>query len=112
MLAGISAVFGLELDRAQMESIVKEVAGGGGVEQAGRAAAKQLAKYVPGVNFVNTAVAAAVTGALGEAYIRLCSEMLRRQAAGKPMPNADTLGYLMSAYKGLLNRPGPEPQPA
>jgi hypothetical protein len=61
---------------------------------------------------VNTAVAAAVTGALGEAYIRLCSEMLRRQAAGKPMPNADTLGYLMSAYKGLLNRPGPEPQPA
>jgi hypothetical protein len=38
--------------------------------------------------------------------------MLRRQAAGKPMPNADTLGYLMSAYKGLLNRPGPEPQPA
>ena len=57
------------------------------MEKAGKRLVKEVAKHVPGGNVVNATVAAALTGALGEAYIRVCSEMLRRKAAGKPMPD-------------------------
>ena len=60
---------------------------------------------MPGGNVVNATVAAALTGALGEAYIRLCTQMLRRQAGGRPMPDGEILEYLTDAYETLLRKP-------
>src|SRR3954469_20981646 len=106
MLAGISAIFGIELSSDQVKSLVKSVIGQGGMEKVGKKLVKELAKHVPGGNVVNATVAAALTGALGEAYVRLCAEMLRRQAAGKPMPDAEMIAYFIDAYEALLRRPG------
>lgn len=106
MLAGISAIFGIELSNDQVMRLVKGVIGQGGIEKVGKRLVKELAKHVPGGNVVNATVAAALTGALGEAYVRLCAEMLRRQAAGKPMPDAEMLAYFIDAYEALLRRPG------
>ena len=86
MLAGITAIFGIELTNAQVMSLLTSVIGKGAMEKVGKRLVKEVAKHVPGGNVVNATVAAALTGALGEAYIRVCSEMLRRKAAGKPMP--------------------------
>jgi uncharacterized protein (DUF697 family)/GTP-binding protein EngB required for normal cell division len=105
MLAGISAIFGIELSSDQVKSLVKSVIGQGGMEKVGKKLVKELAKHVPGGNVVNATVAAALTGALGEAYIRLSTEMLRRQAAGKPMPDAEMLRFFMDTYETLLRRP-------
>src|SRR3954469_5352102 len=106
MLAGISAIFGIELSSDQVKSLVKSVIGQGGMEKVGKKLVKELAKHVPGGNVVNATVAAALTGALGEAFVRLCAETLRRQAAGKPMPDGEMLTYFMDAYEALLRRPG------
>jgi hypothetical protein len=57
------------------------------------------------VSFINAAVAAALTAALGEAYTQLCSEMLRRQAAGRPMPEAEMLPFLLDAYQKAFKKP-------
>ena len=59
---------------------------------------------------INAAVAGALTGALGEAYIRLCSEILRRRTQDKPMPDPEMVDFLMEVYNRLLrraSRPGP-----
>ena len=91
MLAGITAIFGIELTNAQVMSLLTRRHRKGAMEKAGKRLVKEVAKHVPGGNVVNATVAAALTGALGEAYIRVCSEMLRRKAAGKPMPEAEML---------------------
>ena len=84
MLAGITAIFGLELSNDQTRGPAQG-RGRPGQHGAGGQAARQGAErqHVPGGNVINAAVAGALTGALGEAYVRLCAEMLRRQAAGQ-----------------------------
>jgi uncharacterized protein (DUF697 family) len=105
MLAGITAIFGLELSNDQIMKLIKSVIGQGGIEKVGKRLVRELAKHVPGGNVVNATVAAALTGALGEAYIRLCGEMLRRQAAGKPMPDTEMLEFFVDAYQSILKKP-------
>ena len=105
MLAGITAIFGVELTNAQVMSLLTSVIGKGAMEKVGKRLVKEVAKHVPGGNVVNATVAAALTGALGEAYIRVCSEMLRRKAAGKPMPEAEMLHAFVDAYESILRKP-------
>ena len=105
MLAGITAIFGVELTNAQAMSLLTGVIGKGAMENVGKRLVKEVAKHVPGGNVVNATVAAALTGALGEAYIRVCSEMLRRKAAGKPMPEAEMLTHFVDAYESILRKP-------
>lgn len=105
MLAGVTAVFGIDLSNDQVLGIVKGTIGQGGMEKAGKKLVKEVGKHLPGGNVVNATVAAALTGALGEAYIRLCAELLRREAAGKPMPNAEMVSFFLEIYNGILRKP-------
>jgi uncharacterized protein (DUF697 family)/GTPase SAR1 family protein len=99
MLGGITAVFGIEMSAQTTTRLVVGLVGEGGVSQVGRQMAAGLLKVIPGVSVVNAGVASALTAALGEAYIQLCSEMLRRQGAGRPMPDAEMLAFLLDAYE-------------
>jgi hypothetical protein len=65
---------------------------------------KELSSRMPGANVINAAVAGALTGALGEAYVRLCAEMLRRRAAGRPMPDPEMIDFLMDMHGSLLRK--------
>ena len=105
MLGSITAIFGLDMTNEGAVSLIRGLVGGGGVAVAGRQIAASLLKVIPGINLINAAVAASLTGALGEAYIQLCSEMLRRQAVGKPMPEAEMLPFLLDAYQKAFNKP-------
>lgn len=105
MLGSITAVFGIDMNNEGAVNLIRGLVGGGGVAVAGRQIAASLLKVIPGVNLINATVAAALTVALGEAYIQLCSEMLRRQAAGKPMPEAEMLPFLLDAYQRAFKKP-------
>lgn len=105
MLAGITAVFGIEMGQDRAVNLIRGLVGGGGITAAGRQLATTLLKMFPGTALINAAVATAITLALGEAYIQLCSEMLRRQAAGRPMPEADMLPFLLGAYQKAYKQP-------
>lgn len=105
MLAGITAVFGIDMTNEGAGNLIRGLVGSGGMTLAGRQLAMTLLKVIPGVNLINAGVATALTAALGEAYIQLCSEMLRRQAAGKPMPEAEMLPFLLDAYQKAFKKP-------
>jgi uncharacterized protein (DUF697 family)/predicted GTPase len=105
MLASISAIFGIDMGSDRAVNLIRGLVGQGGVAVVGRQIAANLLKVIPGVSVINASVAAALTAALGEAYIQLCSEMLRRQAAGKPMPEPDMLPFLLDAYQTAFKRP-------
>ena len=105
MLASITAVFGLEMSNDRAVSLIRGLLGQGGVAVVGRQVAANLLKVIPGVSVINATVAAALTAALGEAYIQLCSEIVRRQAANKPMAEADMLPFLLDAYQRAFRKP-------
>jgi uncharacterized protein (DUF697 family)/GTP-binding protein EngB required for normal cell division len=109
MLASITSIFGIELSNDQALGLLKGAVGQGGMEKAGKKLVKELAKHLPGGNVVNATVAAALTGALGEAYVRLCAEMLRREATGEPMPNAEMVTFFLDMYNSLLRRSSGKP---
>jgi uncharacterized protein (DUF697 family)/GTP-binding protein EngB required for normal cell division len=104
MLAGVTAVFGIEMSTQTTTRLVVGLVGEGGVSQVGRQMATGLLKVIPGVSVVSAGVASALTAALGEAYIQLCREMLRRQGAGLPMPDAEMLSFLLNAYEKTFQR--------
>ena len=104
MLGGITAVFGIDMSVQTTTRLVVGLVGEGGVTQVGRQMAAGLLKVIPGVSVVNAGVASALTAALGEAHIQLCSEMLRRQGYGRPMPDAEMLAFLLDAYEKTFRR--------
>lgn len=105
MLASINAIFGIDMGSDRAVNLIRGLVGQGGVTVVGRQIAANLLKVIPGVSVINASVAAALTAALGEAYIQLCGEMLRRQAAGKPMPDTDMLPFLLDAYQKAFKKP-------
>jgi len=107
MLARISVVFGIDLSRDSMGKLITGLVGGGGPTLVGRQLAQTLLKYVPAGAAINATVAGAITAALGEAYIQLCTELLRRQAEGRPMPEVEMLPYLLDAYRAVFQSKNP-----
>ena len=105
MLASINAIFGIDMGSDRAVNLIRGLVGQGGVTVVGRQIAANLLKVIPGVSVINASVAGALTAALGEAYIQLCSEMLRRQAAGTPMPEPDMLPFLLDAYQNAFKKP-------
>jgi uncharacterized protein (DUF697 family)/GTP-binding protein EngB required for normal cell division len=104
MLASINAIFGMDMGSDRTVSLIRGLVGQGGVTVVGRQIAANLLRVIPGVSVINASVAAALTAALGEAYIQLCSEMLRRQAAGRPMAEAELLPFLLDAYQKIFRK--------
>ena len=83
MLAGITAFFGLPIEKAALTSIVTATIGTAGTTVLGKTVVSNLIKMIPGAGtIVGAAIsgttAAVLTGALGEAYIAI----LTRVASG------------------------------
>ena len=105
MLARITVATGVEFDEATRNFLIRGVLGGTAIAQIGRQAASMLLKAVPGLgSVINASVAAAMTAALGEAYIALCIEYVHRQRSGKPMPETEMLEMLMNEFKRSYRR--------
>ena len=74
MMAGITAVFGIPVDKAALAAILSATIGTGGLTLLGKTIVTNLIKLIPGAGSVvggaiSAATAAALTSALGEAYI-------------------------------------------
>jgi uncharacterized protein (DUF697 family) len=107
MLARITVAMGADLDGDTRAKLVRGVLGSGAVVGVGRQASSMLLKMVPGIGpAINAGVAAAITGALGEAYIALCSEQIRRSREGRPMPSTEMLDMLAAEFKRIYRRGG------
>lgn len=92
MLASISAVFGLDVTRAFLSTLVASAAGGGGATLLGRTLVVQALKLIPGAGTtigaaIGAGTASALTAALGELYVQVLAELFAR-GGGKP-PTAD-----------------------
>lgn len=91
MLAGITSAYGMELTRGFLTTIVASAAGAGGATYAGRVVFANLLRLFPGAGTIAGGViaastAAAMTTALGEAYIATLSTVFSRSPADQIDP--------------------------
>lgn len=82
MLAGITAVFGIPVEKATLLSLLSATVGTTGTTVLGRSIVGGLMKLIPGVGSVaggaiSGATAAALTAALGEAYIIILTRVMK-----------------------------------
>lgn len=104
MIAGITSVFGMELSKGTLATIVSSSIGVTGAAFAGRAIISNLLKLVPGAGSIaggaiSAATASALTVALGEAYISVLTTILTDD------PNANPDGALLARkLKELLTK--------
>ena len=76
MIAGISAIYGIDMDKSAFISVISATLGISGTTVLGKAAVASLLKLIPGVGsvvggLISGTAAAALTAALGEAYIAI-----------------------------------------
>jgi uncharacterized protein (DUF697 family)/predicted GTPase len=107
MLAGITAVFGIPLDRGFLTTLVGSALGGGGASLAGRAILGGLLKLLPGVGSlaggaIAAATAASLTTVVGEAYIRTLVMLFERTGGTTPSEReiAEAFGVELDRRKG------------
>ena len=91
MLAGISATFGLSVDKSFLTTIIGSVIAGVGGTLAGRAIVASLLKMIPGAGSVAGGVIAGATAVLltttiGEAYIRVLVMLFTQNNGEQPTP--------------------------
>jgi uncharacterized protein (DUF697 family)/GTP-binding protein EngB required for normal cell division len=91
MLVGVSAAFGLALDKQQIMQLITTTLGSLAASLAGRWAVGSVLKFIPGPGTVigsalNAAVAGALTRTMGRTYIRFLYEFLEKNGR---VPDAD-----------------------
>jgi uncharacterized protein (DUF697 family)/GTP-binding protein EngB required for normal cell division len=92
MLAGITAVFGFELKKAFLSTLVSSTITAGGATLLGKTIVSNLLKMFPGVGSIAggaiaASTASALTIAFGEAYISTLAYMLKDKDMSEVNPN-------------------------
>ena len=79
LMAKIAAIFGLGVKKGTLGTMAGAAFAGGGVTNAGRYIVTNLLKFVPGANVaagtIRAGVASALTYAVGEAWIAVCTQL-------------------------------------
>ncbi|CAB3824809.1 YcjF family protein [Achromobacter mucicolens] len=103
MVAGITSVFGLELSKGTLSTLVTSAIGVGGATFVGRTIVVNVLKFFPGVGTIaggaiSAATASAITIGLGEAYIAVLAEIFSEDADAIP-----TAANLADRLKDKMN---------
>lgn len=109
MLAGITAIFGISIQKNLLKTIVMSLAGTAGTTFAGRTIVSNMLKMIPGVGTVvggtiSGGTAALLTTALGEAYIVIMKMIASGELSEKDLGTAKVQEQLQSLFKERLHR--------
>lgn len=104
MLAGITAIFGITVSQNLLKSIVTSLAGTAGATFVGKTIAANLLKLIPGVGTalggtISGATAAALTTALGEAYIAVMKMIVNGEINEQDLGTKEVQNKLQEIYK-------------
>lgn len=109
MIAHLTALFGLPVERSLMAAMLTAVGGSGGATMLGRTIVAQLAKLIPGLGtvtggMINGTTAALLTASLGFAYNQVMSQVARRMYAREQVSQQEMIDLMRDAYQVELSR--------
>ncbi|MGX7106195.1 YcjF family protein [Hutsoniella sourekii] len=91
LLAHITSIFGLSLDKSQIVSLIAGIGGTGGVTLLGKYIASSALKWIPGLGtvtggLISGATASALTLALAYSYIEVLKQIAIAEDQGRDLP--------------------------
>jgi uncharacterized protein (DUF697 family)/GTPase SAR1 family protein len=108
MIARLTAIFGLDLDKTSLTAIVTAIGGSGGATALGKSIVANLLKFVPGGNVVGGVIsgstAAILTSALGYAYVEVMSKILFNMYNGDNVDVNEIIKMMKRAYEEQLKK--------
>lgn len=113
MLAHITAIFGLSLDKTRLTSIVAAVGGTGGATFLGRYIVSNVLKLIPGAGtilggLISGSTASILTTALVFSYIETLAIMTKNEKEGKSMSVFELEELMKKLYKEHLSNKNDE----
>ena len=107
MLGGITAVFGIPLEKATITAIVSATIGTAGTTVLGKTIVANLVKFIPGAGSVVGGVisgttAAALTAALGEAYIAIMIMLCKGELSVSDLSSEKGQNMMTQIFKQQL----------
>lgn len=109
MLAHITAIFGLSLDKAQVVSLIAGLGGTGGATFLGKYIVSSATKLIPGIGTIASgtisgATAGALTVALAYSYIEVLKQILIAEASGRDMPLKELQKLMNGNFEAQLTQ--------
>lgn len=107
MIAGVTAVYGVNVKKSVMTSIVTSLLGTTTLTIAGKTIVSNLLKFIPGVGtvvggMISGGTAGALTGALGRTYMVIMEKMLKGEITEKELENKETYRQFTDMFKENL----------
>lgn len=107
MLAHVTAIFGLPVEKAVLTAIISSVAGVSGTTLGGKTLVSNLLKFIPGAGTVaggviSASVASMMTIALGLAYISVLKYIVEEENKGNEVSTETIKEKMKEAYKKEL----------
>ena len=107
MVASITAIFGMNINKSIITSFVSSTLGTGGATIAGRTIASNLLKLVPGAGTIaggtiSGATAGLITTAFGEAYILLMEALYKGELKSSELTTKAGKEKMISLFKNRL----------
>ena len=104
MIASITAIFGLDVNKSLITAFVSSALGAGGATIAGKTIASNLLKLVPGAGIViggtiSGTTAGVITIALGEAYILLMEAIYKGELKSSELETPEVKKKLKELFK-------------
>ncbi len=114
MIASITAIFGLNINKSIIMGFVSSVLGTGGTTLIGKTLAASLLKLIPGLGTVSGGVisgatAGLLTTALGEAYILLMESIYNGEITPKDINTSEGREKLRALFKSQKEKLKPPP---
>ncbi len=108
MLAKLTKIFGLPVDRAYLTYLVSAVLGTSGATVAGKTLFANILKFFPGVGTVaggaiSGSTAAVITGALGFSYIQILAKIAQASKRGETITNDKILETVQTTFKAKMS---------
>lgn len=107
MIAGITAVFGIPISKATMTAVLTSTIGTAGTTILGKTIVTGLIKLIPGAGSavggaISAVTAAALTSALGEAYIGILTMIVSGEMKPEDLDTEEGKAIIANAFKERL----------
>ena len=109
MLASITAIFGFDISKAVLTTLISSIVGTSGATFAGKAIVSNLFKLIPGLGTlaggaISAATASTMTIALGEAYIGVMTAMFKGEITPKDLGTKQGKQKITDMFKKELKQ--------
>lgn len=109
MLAHITAIFGISMDKQKITSIVAAVGGTGGATILGRSVVANALKFIPGAGtvlggIISGVTASIITTALAYSYIEVLTAIAYQESLGRKMEIEDIKELMKKRFQAQLKK--------